>query len=124
MNKYVYNDKENKSLRKKLRNNLGLPEIILWDQLKSSKIGNKFRRQYGVGKYVLDFYCPQIRLGIELDGESHNNDKAYLKDIERQKVIESFGIKVLHFLNKEVLKNLDGVIEEIKREIKNTTSPH
>ncbi len=92
-----------------------MPEIILWEQLRASKLGKKFRRQYGVGKFVLDFYSPQIRLGIELDGATHDNIKSFEKDIIRQKFIESQNIKVIRFQNKDVLENLEGVINEIKK---------
>lgn len=112
---YLYNSNINKDLRKKLRNSLGLPEIILWRELKGLKLGKKFRRQYGVGSYVLDFYCPELRIGIELDGNTHDNQKAYVYDQQRTEFIKSQNIKIIRFQNKDVLNNLDSVIEEIKK---------
>lgn len=114
---YLYNNAAQKDLRKKLRNNLGLPEIILWRELKGSKLGKKFRRQYGVGIYSLDFYCPEIRLGIELDGNTHDNHKSYLYDERRTEFIQSQNIKIIRFQNKDVLNNLSGVLEEIKKHL-------
>lgn len=114
---YLYNNAEQKDLRKKLRNSLGLPEIILWRELKGNSLGKKFRRQYGVGKYFLDFYCPEMRLGIELDGSTHDNPESFKKDIERENFITSQNIKVIRFLNKDVLSNLNSVIEEIKKQL-------
>ena len=76
--------------------------------------GYKFRRQYGAGKYVIDFYCPKLKLAIEIDGQTHLDQVARIYDQERQKYIESFGIKFLHFSNYEVYEDLDAVIERIK----------
>ncbi|MBL8030376.1 MAG: DUF559 domain-containing protein [Candidatus Doudnabacteria bacterium] len=89
--------------------------MILWRQLKGNKLGKKFRRQYGVGIYSLDFYCPELRLGIELDGSTHDNAVSYQNDIKRAGFIESQGIKIIRFQNKEVLSDLNGVVQEIKR---------
>src|SRR2546430_1076822 len=114
---YLYNKTESKSLRQNLRNHLGLPEVILWNQLKGSKLGKKFRRQYGIGNYSMDFYCPELRLAIELDGETHNSPDTFEKDKVRQKFIEEQNIKVVRFLNKDVLSNLQGVLEEIKKHL-------
>lgn len=114
---YLYNNNQQKDLRQKLRKSLGLPEVIVWNEIKSSKLGKKFRRQYGVGNYVLDFYCSELRLGIELDGSTHDNLETYEKDQNRQEFIQEQGIKVIRFQNKDVLNNLDGVIEEIKKNL-------
>ena len=115
---YLYNDVSQKDLRKKLRKSLGLPEIILWTELKGSKLGKKFRRQYGVGKYSLDFYCPELRLGIELDGATHDNEDSRTYDQERTNFINSQKIKIIRFQNKNVLTNLNSVVEEIKKNLK------
>ena len=114
---YLYNNTNQKDLRQKLRNNLGLPEVILWRELKGSKLGKKFRRQYGVGSYSLDFYCPELRLGIELDGATHDNPVAYTHDQKRTEFIRSQNIKIIRFQNNDVLNNLNGVVEEIKKHL-------
>jgi len=89
-------------------------EVLLWSQLKGKQMrGCKFKRQYGVGSYVVDFYCPGLRLAIELDGDSHFLDGAEARDMVRQSFIESFGISFLRFPNVEVMNNLDGVLETI-----------
>ena len=115
---YLYNNKAKKDLRKKLRNNLGLPEIILWRELKGSKLGKKFRRQNGVAIYSLDFYCPELRLGIELDGSTHDNQESYANDQKRTKFIHNQNIKIIRFQNKDILNNLNGVVEEIKKNLR------
>ena len=112
---FLYNSSNRKTLRQKLRNHLGLPEILLWRQLKSSQLGYKFRRQYGVGRYSLDFYCPEVRLGVELDGNTHDNPASMRSDDERTNFINQQGISIIRFQNKEVLSNLEGVIVEIKK---------
>jgi very-short-patch-repair endonuclease len=115
---YLYNHSQKKELRKKLRNNLGLPEIILWKEIKGSALGYKFRRQYGVGSYSLDFYCPELRLWIDLDGNTHDSPEAFEKDRNRTEFINSQNIKIIRFQNKDMLYNLNSVIEEIKKNLK------
>ena len=67
-----YNQPEQKSLRRELRKGGEAPEAVMWTLLKNRQIeGVKFRRQFGVGPYILDFYCPELKLGIELDGAPH-----------------------------------------------------
>jgi len=75
----------------------------------------KFRRQYSIGSYVVDFYCPAVKLAIELDGESHNRRGARRSDRSRDAFIESFGIRVVRILNTEVYENLEGVWDGIAR---------
>jgi very-short-patch-repair endonuclease len=90
-------------------------EVILWSKLRRKQMGgHKFRRQYGVGKYSIDFYCPELRLAIEVDGESHFADGAAEKDKERENFIIQFGIRFLRFSNTEVRENLDGVLLQIE----------
>ena len=98
-----------------LRRNLSKAEILLWLQLKNKKVnGHKFRRQYSVGRYVIDFYCPGLKLAVEIDGGYHLADDAREYDEIRQKNIESYGIKFLRFSDKEVIKNIPGVIRSIQ----------
>ncbi len=72
--------------------------------------GFKFRRQYSVNQYVIDFYCPELKLAIEIDGDSHFSIAAQRYDSERQKFIESFGIQFLRFVNNDIYENVDGVL--------------
>ena len=112
--RYLFNNSKFKQLRQKLRNESPKAEIILWSQLKGGQLeGLKFIRQYGVGSYVIDFYCPKLKLAIEIDGDSHFQEGAEEYDKKRQKFIEQFGIKFLRVTNTDIYENLDGVIEEI-----------
>jgi very-short-patch-repair endonuclease len=97
------------------------PEVLVWNRLRNGQVNSlKFRRQYGVGKYILDFYCPKIRLAIEIDGNSHYLDDKIDEDMERSKYLSLKNINVIRFTNFEVTENLDGVINEIN----NYTTPN
>ena len=119
----AYNKSSEKTKRKQLRNNMTLPEIILWSKLKGSGMGQKFRRQHSVEAFVLDFCCPVLRLAIEVDGDSHFSGEARSRDMERQKIIESYGFTFLRFTNREIVENLDGVLSTIARFIQGMTTP-
>ncbi len=110
----IYNLKKNKNIRKVLRQNMTKPEIILWSYLKGKQFqGYKFRRQQGIGNYIVDFYCPKLKLVIELDGEQHSEQENIVYDKIRTNYLNSLNIKVLRYWNNEIYKNLDGVIEDI-----------
>jgi very-short-patch-repair endonuclease len=118
--------------RKFLRNHATKAERILWRYLKNSQLENtKFRRQYSIDQFVIDFYCPDIKLAIELDGSSHFSKDQFPYDIEREKYIKSFGIKIQRFTNEEIYTKLDLVLIQIANKInelknlknKTTSSP-
>jgi very-short-patch-repair endonuclease len=105
-----------KEKRKTLRSSLTPAEAKLWNLLQNSKLeGIKFRRQHSIGNFIVDFYCPQYLLVIELDGQIHFNPVNEEKDIQRTEYINSLGIKVLRFENKEVFEKTEFVLEEIKQ---------
>ncbi len=109
-----HNVKEQTDLRKSLRNNATIPEAILWRRLKGKQVnGLKFRRQFGVGPYVLDFYCPEIRLSIELDGEVHNNYSVEEYDNIRTSFLNENNIREFRFKNDVVYHNIESIVEEI-----------
>lgn len=117
----IFNQNKQKHLRQALRNNMPMPEVILWSKIKNKSLNNfKFRRQFSVGQYVLDFYCPMAKLGIEVDGESHYSNESNRADIERQKAIAGFGIRIIRFTNKDILENIEGVLQII---IENLNKP-
>ena len=113
-------DTKFKQFQKELRKNMPLPEAVLWQAIRAKQLGVKFRRQYTIGNRILDFYSPGIKLGIEIDGESHFLDKkSREEEIKRDKELEKQqGIKILRFLNPEITKNLEGVLQVIWEEIK------
>ena len=109
-----YNRNDAKDKRRALRQAETGPEALLWERLRDRRPGSlKFRRQYSVGVYVLDFYCPACRLAIELDGESHNSEEAQEYDAERTKFLSTLNIRVLRFANSTVHKNIGSVVDTI-----------
>lgn len=113
-----YNKSAMKQRRKTLRKNLSKAEAIMWNHLSRRQMnGYKFRRQQSVDQYVIDFYCPELKLAIEIDGDSHFMSGAEVQDKIRQEYIESFGIKFLRFTNEDVYKNIDGVCQTVYNKI-------
>ena len=91
-------------------------ETVIWSKLKGRQLlGYKFRRQYSVDRYIVDFYCPEMKLAVEIDGDSHFQNDVESNEKYRQAFIESFGVQFLRFTNEDVFKNLDGVIETVRR---------
>lgn len=107
----IHNLVRYKSLRQSLRNQATNAEGFLWSKIKNSFSGYKFRRQHGIGNYIVDFYCPKVSIAIELDGEVHR--EKYESDIERDKFLNSQGIEVLRYRNEQIMKNVEGVLEDI-----------
>jgi len=111
----LHNDPSLRPLRHDLRAALTPAEARLWKHLQNRQLaGRKFRRQHSVGPYVLDFYCPRERLAVELDGAAHDHEQAAARDEARTRYIESLGIKVMRFENRDVMENLEGVLQAIK----------
>ena len=106
-----------------LRKNQTTAEKIIWQKLRSRQLaGFKFRRQHNIGRFIVDFYCDEIKLIIEIDGDVHAYKQREKYDKERQKILESKGSKIARYTNYEVFNNLDGVLEDILRkceELKN-----
>ena len=125
----IFNKKSNKNFRKKLRKLPIRAERELWGQIRNRRIGYnvivqtwkggigyKFRRQFGIGKYIVDFYCPELKLIIEVDGATHTEDKEIEHDNKRQKYIEKLGLKVIRIRNIDIMERLEAVVEKIIRE--------
>jgi len=112
---YFYNDPKSKSRRQSLRTNQTPAEKIIWSIIRNRQIaGLKFLRQYGVGPYILDFYCPATRVGIEVDGGQHAENKNAENDARRTAFLKTQEISIIRFWNNEVLENPEGVYEKLK----------
>ena len=110
----IFNRVEQKEKRQALRRERTKAEVLIWQRLRAGQIGGwKFRQQYSVGLYILDFYGAAIKLAIEIDGPSHEGDEAAAYDANRQAFIESYGIHFLRFSNEQIYRQLDAVIESI-----------
>ena len=101
---------------RELRATMSLPERLLWGQLGRKQTGLKFRKQHPAGPYVLDFYCHEARLCVEIDGESHDFSAA--RDEQRDRWLASQGVRTLRIAATDVLHNLDGVVQHIVGEAK------
>jgi len=111
----THNLKQLGTLRKKLRQEMTEPEWQLWYRIRNNELGYKFRRQHSIGPYIVDFYCPQKKLIIELDGSQHNEDENIEQDEKRTQYFDSFGIKVFRIWNNDIMLNIEGVVEELIR---------
>ena len=118
----AYNPKL-KQIARTLRNNMTLSEILLWKEIKGKNVlGYDFHRQKPIEEYIVDFYCPKLKLVIEIDGDSHDGKEG--PDFIRQKKLESKGLTVLRFWDIDVRTNVDGIVEQLKEWIEsNGTHP-
>jgi len=116
--KIHYNPKLKQRARD-LRNNSTLSEILLWEEIKNRKmLGYKFLRQKPIGNYIVDFFCNKLKLAIEIDGDTHTEDR-FEYDMNRQKWLELKGISVLRFDDLEVKKDMNNVLMALERWIRN-----
>ena len=107
-----------KEYRQILRRTTTPTENMLWRRLKGKQLdGLRFRQQHGYGPYVLDFYCPSLRLCIELDGNIHDEEQVRLKDEERTEFLLEQRIHVLRFRNEDMENDVEGVLERIREYI-------
>ncbi len=98
---------------KELRREMTATEKILWGQLRTNRLdGLHFRRQQVIAGFIVDFYCHAAGLAVELDGLVHANQVEY--DLERDRALEEYGVRVLRFRNDEVLENLEAVLTSIR----------
>ena len=92
-----------------------LGEILLWQELSGKKVvGYDFDRQRPIDNYIVDFYCKELQLAIEIDGDSHGYNEVIINDKKRQDRLESLGVNFLRFDNDYVLTDISGVIEDIE----------
>jgi len=107
-----------KAFRKRLRNRSTASEATLWQILKNRQVeGLKFRRQSSIGNYIVDFYCPEIKLILELDGSSHDNYLSEELDAKRDKELRDEGYFILRFENRFVYEYPEEIIEGILKRI-------
>ncbi len=114
-NKIIPYNPELKQRARQLRKNSTLPEVLLWQKIKQRAFGVQFHRQVPMLNYIVDFYCHEIQLGIEIDGQSHDFNDVY--DLKRQAEIEAYGVTFLRFSNEEVKKNMFSVLLVIEETV-------
>ena len=107
-----------KQRRRELRRNQTEAEKIFWSHVRNRQFcGVRFFRQYSIGSYILDFYCPKLKLAIELDGGQHTLDENRDYDVARSEYLKTYGVEVMRFWNHEVLQNINGVLASMAERI-------
>lgn len=115
---HIFADKNFKEARRQLRRKMTEAEGILWSKIRNRQLGKyKFRRQYSIGTFIVDFYCPEAELVIEVDGGHHGEPKQADYDKIRTRYFNSLGIKVVRYWNSDILENIDGVADDLLRKI-------
>jgi len=109
--------KSHVGLARKLRRDMTQSERRLWSVLRNNQLGVHFRRQVPFGPYILDFLAIELKLAIEVDGAQHYAPEGKAHDAERDAYLRSHGIKVLRFLDSDVLRDREGVVRVIYEEV-------
>jgi very-short-patch-repair endonuclease len=117
----VFNTPSKKQFRKILRKSLTAVEAVLWKSLQRRRLlEKKFRRQVSIGRYIVDFYCWECGLVIELDGAAHFSMTRDDYEAKRTKFLEQQGLRIIRFENKELYEDIEAVLETIKRNLLTT----
>lgn len=110
--------------RRELRQRLTIAEYVFWQHVRNRKLaGLKFKRQHSIGNYIVDFYCASQKLIIELDGEIHDTEEQYKKDVIRDENLASMNFKVLRFRNEEIMTEMNSVKQKIIKVALQETPP-
>ena len=118
MDRHLYNDPSRKRERRRLRKDVTDAERKLWSILRNRQMaGLKFLRQYGIGPYILDFYCPEQRLAIEVDVGQHADSPDQEHDARRDWYLRELNIRVIRFWNNDVLQNIEGIAQKIGEQV-------
>lgn len=111
-NKILFYNPKLKELARQLRKNSTLAEIILWQNVKGKAFGYEFHRQVPINEFIVDFYCHELQLVIEIDGYTH--DYNFENDEKRQKKLESYGISFIRFNDNDIKRNLNDVLRALE----------
>ncbi len=106
-----------KELAKSLRKQGVLSEVLLWKKIKNKTLGFEFHRQIPIDNYIVDFYCHELMLAIEIDGNSHLNTEVQINDLKRQNILEKLGVVFIRFEDIDVKKNMNNVINSLQNKI-------
>lgn len=119
----TFDSRKVKHKRLYLRKRTTCFEDLLWAEIRNNKLGTKFKRQYSIGPYIVDFYSSKKKLIIEVDGKEHNKEDAKSYDAYRSGYFKSLGQNVLRFKNEEIISSLIAVVNKIRVYISNPPSP-
>ena len=122
--KFLRNDPALKKRRQELRRNQTDAEKAFWLHVRNRQfLGMKFFRQYSIGTFILDFYCPELKLAVELDGGQHTESDSKKYDVDRSEYLKTNGIYVMRFWNNDVLIHIDSVLNKIAKRINTSPEP-
>ena len=119
----LYNKRKFQEFRSELRGRMTKSEAILWKYIKNDRLGFRFRRQHGIGNHIVDFYCPKLKLVIEVDGLTHAEEKVFEKDQRKEKFIKENSMILKRYSSDQIFNDLDNTlmdIENICKEIATT----
>lgn len=106
------------SLRRQLRKNSTAAEIVFWSKVARRQFQNlKFRKQHGIGNFIVDFYCSEKKLIVEIDGDTHATKEAVEYDQKRTRYLSSLGYTVIRYTNDDIIKNIQGVFEDLQSRV-------
>jgi len=114
-NKIIPYNPKLKAYARQLRTNSTLSEVLLWQKIKGKALGVEFHRQVPINEFIVDFYCHEIQLAIEIDGSSHDNKYDY--DCKRQGILETKGVQFIRFTNTQINKELFGVLSALEDKV-------
>jgi very-short-patch-repair endonuclease len=114
-NKIIPYNPKLKKIARELRNNSTLSEVLLWNEIKKKSLGYEFHRQVPINEFIVDFYCPELLLVIEIDGSTH--DYNFENDNLRQTKLEELGIKIVRYSDIEVKKSMNEVLRSLENRI-------
>jgi very-short-patch-repair endonuclease len=112
-NQIIYNHPELKNRRPDLRHKSTPTESLLWQRIRNSQLGVKFRRQYSVSGYVIDFFCLELRLALEVEGGIHSTKPQMIYDNYRYRFLQALDITILKIKNQEIITNINAVCDKI-----------
>ena len=120
-NKTLPYDPALRGVARELRKNGTLGEVLLWRELRAKQLNCEFHRQVPIGHYIVDFYCHELKLAIEVDGSSHNHENAFERDAERQRELEQLGVTLLRLRERDVRQQIRGVVDAIAEHVAECT---
>ena len=106
-----------------LRKNSTLAEVLLWREIRKRKLGVQFHRQVPMDNFIVDFYCHELMLAIEIDGDSHNNSQQQKKDALKEYQLARLGVSIIRLDDRDIKRHLDSVVRFISNEIGKLVSP-
>jgi very-short-patch-repair endonuclease len=114
----------NFELARQLRERMTVAEILMWNKLKNKQFnGYKFRRQHPIHKFIVDFYCHELKMIIEIDGKYHDSEEQKNEDFKRSELLQFQGMKEIRFTNEEINNDLEGVLNKIEEFINPLPQP-